>query len=531
MMNVRLIKIVLLACTLVFLSVATYAQHILPTPMKMELTNDQFTIKKRLIISCDQADQDVSLYISDHLSDYVKISEGSVSKANIVLSTENDLKNLGDEGYELEISNKKIKISANSNVGLFYGVQSLLQLFPAEIQAGKSFNLKGFKLPGIKVTDKPKYSWRSFMLDSGRQYQTPDFIKKYLDHMAMLKMNVFHWHLTEGQGWRIEIKKYPKLTEVGSQVAAGEEQQGYYTQEEIRDIVAYAKARHIMVVPEIDVPGHSEAALIAYPEYTCFKKAPESVMAFSSQLFCGGSENTYQFLEDVFTEVCDLFPAEYIHIGGDEAPKADWDKCPVCQKKIKEEGLKNSHDLQLYFTKRLANFLGKKGRKVICWGDVVYHDGTELPDNIVVCWWNWRGHKDQALKNAIKRGHEVICNTNYYTYLNFPLTPWSKYNVQRTFDLKTTYEHNPSDLKNPDPLVLGMSTCLWTDWNVKESMIDQRVFPRIYSIAEQMWNCGERLPFDDFYKRVQEKYPLLKLKGINYGPAMKEEIPEGYKWN
>ncbi len=511
------------------------SQTILPTPLKVSIGTGNFRLINHMELSYGDIGEQTSSYASNVLSEATGFkfrTTKSKIKTGILFTSKGAKKELGDEGYIIEVTPTLVTIRATNEKGLFYGVQSLLQLLPAEIFNKKQVQGIDWIIPCQKIEDKPKFAWRSFMLDSGRQYQTSGFIKKYLEQMAMLKMNYFHWHLTEGQGWRIEIKKYPKLTKIGSQVAKGKEQQGFYTQSEIKDIVAFAKELHITVVPEIDVPGHSEAALTAYPELTCLKKAPESVMGFSSHIFCGGNEKTYDFLEDIFSEVCDLFPSEYIHIGGDEAPKADWKKCSACQSKIKDEGLNDTHDLQLYFTKRLANFLKTKNRKAICWGDVVYHDGIELPDNVVVYWWNWRGHKDLALKNAIKRGHQVICGTNYYTYLNFPVTPWKpRYNNDRTFDLKTCYEKNPSYLDNPNKLILGMGTCLWTDWSVQEYMIDQRVFPRIFALAEQMWNSGELLPFDRFHKQVKQKYPILKARDINLGPGLLEEVPEGYQWD
>jgi len=511
--------VLLLLINIAFLPVA--GQNILPSPMKAEKLPSSYTIKNELKIVAPQNGISTAEYVKERLGKYLNIKMVKSGSGDINLQLDKSPGNLGKDGYLLEVNKRNITITANTNTGLFYGIQSLLQLLPEQVQAGESYRLVGFEIPGIKVTDKPKYAWRSFMLDSGRQYQTPDFIKRYLDYLAMLKMNVFHWHLTEGQGWRIEIKKYPRLTEIGSRVANGEQQQGFYSQEEIRDIVAYAKKLHITIVPEIDVPGHSEAALSAYPEYTCFNKAPESVMGFSKNLFCAGKEKTYTFLENVLDEVCDLFPSEYIHLGGDEAPKGNWDNCPDCQGMIQKEGLADAHELQLYFSSRLANYLKTKGRKVIFWGDVIYHDGYKLPDNVVIQWWNWRGHKDLAYKNAIKNGYPVICNTNYYTYLNFPVTPWSKYAANRTFDLRMAYEENPSDIAHPNSLVKGMDCALWTDWHVLQNRIDSRVFPRIYALAEEMWNSGERLPFDDFYEKVKLKYPLLHDLGIDYGPAMK----------
>lgn len=523
-------KATILILTLFSLHIG-YGQHVLPTPGQMQKLSSSFRIGKELSFYSEDKEWKSAQYLKEKLAGYVRVTTSANPGSAIVLAKEKNNPELGNEGYRLVVEKNGIKISANSDAGLFYGIQSLLQLLPEEVQSGKPFKLNGYRIAGIDITDKPKYGWRSFMLDSGRQYQSPAFIKRYLDLMAMLKMNVFHWHLTEGMGWRIEIKKFPRLTEIGSNLADGKQQQGFYTQEQIRDIVGYAAKLNITVVPEIDLPGHSEAALTAYPEYTCFNEKPETVMSFSPVLFCAGKEKTYTFLQQILDEVCELFPSEYIHLGGDEAPKQNWDKCPDCQKKIADEHLANTHTLQLYFSARLANYMKGKGKKVIFWGDVVYQDDYKLPDNVVIHWWNWRANKDLALKNAIKNGYPVICNTNYYTYLNFPVIPWSKYNIERTFDMRMAYEQNPSHIKNPNALVMGMGCAIWTDWYVLENMIDQRVFPRIYVLAEQMWNNNPLKPFDQFYDEVKSKYPLLKMLGIDYGPALKNEVPGNYRWD
>jgi N-acetyl-beta-hexosaminidase len=507
--------------------------QILPSPTKTELKEGHFTLSNPVALNVSSFGENSA----DYLTYYLKQSTGyeiiisSKEKSAIIFEQIHEDSNLSEEGYYLEVSPKAIIIKAKTEKGFFYGVQSLLQLFPVQIFSKKVNEQVSWKIPCQSIFDNPKYGFRSFMLDSGRQFQSPEFIKRYLDYIALLKFNVFHWHLTEGQGWRIEIKQYPKLTEIGSRVADGKEQQGYYTREDIKEIVDYAAKRYITIIPEIDVPGHSEAALSAYPEFSCLGVAPKSVMAFSPHIFCGGNEETYIFLKNVLDEVCELFPSAYIHLGGDEAPKAIWNECSKCQSKIKEEQLKNSHDLQLYFSKRLAKYLKSKNRKAVFWGDVVYKDGTKLPENVVIHWWNSRGHKDEALVNAIKRDHKVIAGTNYYSYLNFPVTPWSKYKINRTFDLKMMYENNVADLKSPPDQVLGMSTSLWTDWYVQQHMIDRRVFPRIFAIAEQMWSTSERKPFQDFHEILKSKYPMLEQLNIDFGPAMKEDITKEFKWD
>ncbi|MGB2129229.1 MAG: beta-N-acetylhexosaminidase [Flavicella sp.] len=511
------------------------ALNLLPTPKNTILKKGVFQLNsKTKIIKTLKAAKAIT-FLQQKLSDasgYTLKTSNRVQKNTVVF--EIDSLQI-EEGYALEINNKNIRITANSDSGFFYGIQSLLQLMSPEIYSRNKVRKDKWVLAQLDIKDAPKHRWRSFMLDSGREYQSVPFIKKYLDYMAFLKMNVFHWHLTEGKGWRIEIKKYPKLTSVGATLGEGSSKGKFYSQEDIKEIVNYAASRNIEVVPEIDVPGHSEAALIAYPEYSCLQKAPNSKMTFSANLFCGGRESTYTFLTNVFEEVCALFPSEYIHIGGDEAPKAIWKTCPHCQKRIQSESLKNEHELQIYFSNRIAKFLKTKGKKAICWGDVLHQEGPELEDNIVVYWWNWRRHKRKALEASIAKNIPLICGTNYYNYLNFPITPWSKYKKNRTFDLKKIYLHNPSNLSDIQIKeagnILGMGTCLWTDWNVKQHMIDKRVFPRIYAISEQMWSKTPHITFENFYKKIQHQYTKLRILGVDYGPALTHEVPLNYNWN
>lgn len=454
----------------------------------------------------------------------------NASKHGIIFQRADKNDSLGTEGYTISVTRRRIVIRANTREGFFYAVQSLLQLLPAPIIGSSRRTDIQWRIPLVEIRDVPKYPYRSFMLDSGRQFQTVEFIKQYLDILAQYKINTFHWHLTEGQGWRIEIKRYPKLTEIGSRVANGPEQHGFYSQADIKEIVEYARKKCITVIPEIDLPGHSEAALIAYPEFSCRKTPPASVMEYSSHLFCAGNESTYTFLQNVLAEVCELFPGPYVHLGGDEAPKDIWDSCTACRGTIEKNGLKNSHDLQLYFSARLARFLKERDKQCILWGDVVEQEGQRLPDNVVIYWWNYRKKQNAAFDSAIAKGYPVIAGSNYYCYLNFPVTPWSKYKEDRTFDLRDAYEKNPSDILHPSPLVLGMSAALWTDWNVRMSMIDRRVFPRLLVLAEQMWS-RDRIPFERYYENLKTfHYPRLKEQNVMFGPALREEVPEGYRW-
>jgi N-acetyl-beta-hexosaminidase len=506
-----------------------FAQNILPAPTEMTKTAGIFKLKNAYKIAAPIALKSKVQYLSDAINTATQLNGVSVNtgeKAHIYLKiiVNNDL---GQEGYTLKTTAEGVEIAANTEGGILYGITSLIQMVYEYRDYGY------VNLPFVSIKDKPKFAWRSFMLDAGRQYNTVKYVKKYLNHMAMLKMNVFHWHLTENAGWRIEIKKYPKLTSIGANVDTLPERQGFYTQAEIKDILAYAASLNITVVPEIDIPGHADAAIHAYPEYTCTNTAPKKDYKgmHSPYIFCGGQEKTYTFLKAVLDEVCALFPSKYIHLGGDEAPKTHWDKCPHCQAKIKKEGLRNSHDLQLYFSKQLALHLKSKGRKAIFWDDVLDDDGVKLPDNAVIHWWQYRTRGDNAYKKALENNLEVICGTNYYTYLYFPVVPWASCKENRTFDMRMAYDKNPSDVKNPPPSVLGISACMWGDDNGQEYMNDRRIFPRIYALAEQMWGTGERLPFDAFYEKVKGKYGYLKEIGVDYGPALKEETPKNYRWD
>lgn len=442
-------------------------------------------------------------------------------KATIAFVRKPDLTH---EAYEMKITVSGVQISAGDDAGFFYALRTLEQLM---VHSDKQH-----AVACVTIADEPAYRWRTFMLDSGRQYQKVATIKKYLDMMAALKMNVFHWHLTEGLGWRIEIKKYPDLALKGSKVAGGPEQQGYYTREAIKEIVRYAAERYITVVPEIDMPGHAEAALSVYPEFSCFNepaKIPEN--GFTPHIFCAGKTSTIRFLKDVIDEVCALFPSEYIHLGGDEAPKDNWDKCPDCQKTIQTQGLSDSHDLQTWFSNQMAEHLKSKGRKAIFWDDVIAKEGNaEISENAVIHWWHYRARQDKPLKKALATGREILCGTNINNYLNFPITPWKGYGQNRTFDMQEVYENNPSRVDASNPLVLGMSCSLWCDYGVKEAMIDQRLFPRILAISNQMWYRGKDVPFAEFQQRVQGLKPWFESQGYSFGPGLRSEVPVGYSW-
>lgn len=322
-----------------------------------------------------------------------------------------------------------------------------------------------------------RMGWRGLLLDSGRQYQTVEYIETLLDAMAERSMNVFHWHLTETDGWRIELSGFPRLTEVGAKVADGKEQQGFYTREEMQHVIDYAAERGITVVPEVDLPGHTGALIAAYPELGC-----------SKEVVCPGNPDLLGFLKRVLDEVCEIFPSAYIHLGGDEVNQSIWNNCQACKDLMQKEGIKSVAALQVWFERQLIEHLAAKGRKAILWEDVLYETSDPLPDNVVIQWWNYRTKGETGLREALKRGMPVICSSNYYCYINFPEAPWGGYGQDRTCTAADIEHRNPSNLlfDASNPLMLGMEACLWTDYNLTQDMLDQRLYPRLDILARQM---------------------------------------------
>lgn len=513
----------------IFVTAILSGQQIIPSPKEIILDKGNFVLENEYDVKTDVEDNlDKKVkYLKDQIEFATQLTSSTyksgVPSIEIVI---NKALKFGEEGYQLNVQENGVLLEARNEKGVLNAMTTLVQLVYEFKEFGRVV------IPALSIKDEPKYAWRSFMLDSGRQYHSLSFIKKYLNQMALLKMNIFHWHLTENDGWRIEIKQYPRLTEVGAHVTKGNEQQGFYTQEEIKEIIEYASILNIEVVPEIDVPGHSNAAIAAYPKNSCLSQVPDNTTykVHSPYIFCAGKESAYTFIENIMDEVFQLFPSNYIHLGGDEASKDHWAKCSHCQKAIKTLKLNNEAELQLYFSKRLANYAKSKSKKVIFWNDVLIDENSVLPDNCVIQWWNYRSDGTDGLDWSIKNDIPVIASTNYYTYLFFPVTLWAGCNENRTFDMKQAYEENPSDIKNPHPLVMGMSASLWGDFNGQQYMADRKVFPRIYALAEQMWSLAERPSFENFYTIVKVKYKMLEYQNVDYGPALKEETPLNYKW-
>jgi hexosaminidase len=368
----------------------------------------------------------------------------------------------------------------------------------------------------VSITDKPRFKWRGLMLDPCRHFWDINFVKKYIDLMALHKMNFFHWHLTEDQGWRIEIKKYPKLTEIAAwRNEDGKKYGGFYSQEQIREIVEYAKERFITVLPEIEMPGHSVAAIAAYPELSCFDEPVEIPKTWGvfENVYCAGKENTFKFLENVLTEVFDLFPGEYIHVGGDECPKANWKKCPKCQERIKNENLNNEDELQSYFIKRIEKFVNKNGKRLVGWDEIL--EGGLAPNATVM---SWRGTEGGIA--AAKQGHDVVMSPVAHCYLDFPQKEKEKIDIggcTTTTEKAYEFEPIPGELSDEEAKhILGGQGNLWTEHIPTVERAEEMVYPRASALAEKLWSQKGNTDFDDFKERLNKHLKRLEILDVNY---------------
>ncbi|NLZ94438.1 MAG: family 20 glycosylhydrolase, partial [Bacteroidales bacterium] len=413
-----------------------------------------------------------------------------------------------------------------SEAGVFYGIQTLRKSINS--------NNTNHTLAPVTINDSPRFGYRGMMLDVARHYQPVEFVKKFIDLLAMHNINRFHWHLTEDQGWRVEIKQYPKLTELGSERKEtvigrntdeydGKPHGGFYTQEEIKEIVAYAQERYITTIPEIDLPGHMLGALKAYPEYGCTGGPYEVATSWGvfDDVLCAGNEDTYTFLENILTEVMELFPSEYIHIGGDEVPKVRWEECPKCQSKINELGLKDDdkhnkeHYLQSYLTARIEKFLNENGRRLIGWDEIL--EGELAPNATVMSWRGMAGGIEAA-----KMGHDVIMTPNSHAYLDYyqtadtedePLAIGGFVPVERTYSL----EPAPTSLTEEQrEHIIGVQANLWTEYISRSEHVEYMLLPRMAALSEVQWTQPKKKNYDNFLTRLPQLTDLYEREGYNY---------------
>jgi hexosaminidase len=509
---------------------------IIPAPVSLVPMDGSFTFSDRSKIILSDINNETKL-AADFLAQLIKnptgfsisIKQGNMEKPrSVFMSLESSIAN--KEGYALKITPEIITIKAKTAVGLFYAVQTLRQLLPAEVENEKKVEGIVLSVPACEIKDVPQFKYRGMHLDVGRHFFPVASIKRYIDMIALHKMNTFHWHLTEDQGWRIEIKKYPKLTEIGGfrketivgtgsenpQVFDGKPYGGFYTQEEVKDIVAYAKSKFVTIIPEIEMPGHSLAALAAYPELSCTGGPFEvgTKWGVFPDVYCAGKEATFNFLEDVLSEVIDLFPGTYIHIGGDECPKDRWQKCPDCQRRIKEEGLKDEKELQSYFISRIEKFLISKNRRLIGWDEIL--EGGLAPEATVM---SWRGTEGGI--EAAKQKHDVIMSPYEYVYLYcYQSEPEGQPLAAGTYlPLEKVYSFNPvpaSLNKSEQKYILGLEGCLWSEFVDNPKLLEYMVYPRMFAIAETGWTPASKKDFESFLsclEIVKKRYDAI---GINY---------------
>ena len=507
---------------------------IIPKPVSMTLGEGQFYITERTIIETDPELIDIAKYFKELLLSPTGLNLGitkfktDLNKSNaIYLKLNGKLGDLTDEGYALKVNQERIVLSAPKPVGIFYGIQTIRQLLPKEIEKKKVSHIEWF-VPSIEIIDYPRFSWRGYMLDEGRHFFGKEVVKHILDIMAVFKMNTFHWHLTEDQGWRIEIKKYPLLTEIGSKRQKSQiggfiskqmddtPHEGFYTQEEIQELISYADRLFIKIIPEIDMPGHSKAALAAYPEFSCTGGPFEVSTKFGikKDIYCVGKESTFKFLYNILDEIILLFPSEIIHIGGDEVPKKRWKKCPNCQERMKSEKLKNEKELQIYFTERINNYLSSHGRRLMGWNQVLSDKSTK---DMVGQYWKF-GKRKATRHLAI--GGNIVFSEFGYAYLDYSYKFTSLGRAYR-------YEPIPKNLKvDYYNNILGIEAPMWTEWVRNINELDWQSFPRLLAYAETGWTPREQKKFNSFKSRLENILIRLDLLGVSY--AKKDEYQPNF---
>lgn len=496
---------------------------IIPMPASVSETADSFLLDKQtVIVATNESDKKTAALFNawlKELTGYELAIKDQGDKNAIVLETGKDTTNA--EGYTLTAGHNNIIIKGNSGAGTFYGVQTLIQLLPVE-------KARAMYVPGVNIADAPRFAYRGLHLDVGRHFFSVDFIKKYIDLMAMHKLNTFHWHLTEDQGWRIEIKKYPRLQEVASKRKEtmagryddnkydGKPYGGYYTQEQVKDVVKYAADHFITVIPEIEMPGHSLAALTAYPNLGCTGGPYEVGTRWGvyDDVYCAGNDSVYLFLQDVLDEVLELFPGKYIHIGGDESPKVRWEKCPKCQLRMKQEGLKDEHALQSYFIQRMEKYLNSKGRQIIGWDEIL--EGGLAPNATVM---SWRGIEGGIA--AAKQKHDVIMTPGEFCYFdhyqsrstNEPLAIGGFLPVSKVY----SYEPVPAELNSDEAkYIKGAQANLWSEYINNNDYMEYMVYPRACALAEVLWSPKDKRNYDNFTDRLKVHVKRLDAKKVNY---------------
>lgn len=525
---------------------------IIPQPVSIKEGKGKFIITKNTVIATrDEEDRKAASFLNQYLKNTYGFSldiDRQESRNYIRINTKKFIKAPDKDAYTLTVNSNGVTIEGDTYAGSFYGMQTLIQLLPLV----KPVN-HALEVPFISIQDYPRFDYRGTHLDVGRHFFPPSFIRKYLDYLALHKINYFHWHLTEDQGWRIEIKKYPNLVTTGAwrdgtiigrypgKANDNLRYGGYYTQEEVKEIVKYAADRHITVIPEIEMPGHSSAAIASYPWLSCFpeeetiipthpseasklkkgKKVQETWGVFND-VYCAGNDSTFLFLQDVLDEVIPLFPSKYVHVGGDECPKANWKRCPRCQSRIKSNGLKNEHELQSYFIQRMEKYVNSKGKTIIGWDEIL--EGGLAPNAIVM---SWQGEKGGI--EAVRQKHFAIMCPEEFAYLNWSQT---RYEDSVTFGRFTpvekvyNYDPIPKEITEEESrYVMGIQGNVWTEYIKFPSTVEYNIFPRLSAIAETGWTPKAKKNWSSFEKRLPSQFKRYELWKAHYSNAFFEITP------
>ncbi|RYF84794.1 MAG: beta-N-acetylhexosaminidase, partial [Chitinophagaceae bacterium] len=534
--------------------------NIIPQPVSVQTGNGQFVFSKKTVIAArDEADRKTAEYLNDYLQQVYGFKldiDRQEGKNYIRLTTKKFIQAPDKDAYNLTVTKDGISIEGDTYTGTFYGVQTLLQLLPTT--SNSKPKTPNYSIPFVTINDYPRFSYRGMHLDVCRHFFPVSYVKKYIDYLALHKLNYFHWHLTDDQGWRIEIKKYPELTTkaayrngtiIGRYPGTANDNiryGGYYTQEQVKEVVAYAASRHITVIPEIEMPGHASAAIAAYPWLSCFpeketvipshpsdvskgmigipgpgqparplKKVQETWGVFED-IFCAGKDSTFLFLQAVLDEVVPLFPSPYIHVGGDEAPKSHWKKCPACQARIKAEGLKDEHELQSYFVQRMEGYLNAKGKTIIGWDEIL--EGGLAPNAVVM---SWRGEKGGI--EAAKQKHKVIMTPQKPMYFDHTQTKnEDSVTIGGYNPIEAVYAYDPlpKELNEEEgKYILGAQANLWTEYIGYPSKVEYMVFPRMSALSEILWSPKEKRDWKDFQQRLQTQFQRYDLWKVNYSKA------------
>lgn len=552
-------RIFILALMLVGISVMAQQQErnisIIPEPVSLLKKGGHYVLPDEIIIS-SPADKETA-YISRLLKEKLSTAPGkkvkvttSAANANIqILLNKTADKEIGSEGYRLEVTPEKVVLKANKPAGLLYGVQTLFQLLPPQIESDKREENVSWQIPVVEIVDYPRVKWRGLMLDVSRHFFTVDEVKQFIDNMVKYKYNIFHWHLTDDEGWRIEIKSLPKLTEVGAwrteQIGwfgslsdpdpdAAKNYGGFYTQDEIKEVINYAMERNVQVMPEIDVPGHASAILAAYPELACFPESGDHFVrtgapfldwntggrpaAIYENTLCPANENVYEFMDKVITEVAELFPFEYIHTGGDEAPYTFWEKSPAVKQLMAREGIENMAGVQSYFGKRVEQIILSKRKKMMGWDEIL--EGGITPTTALM---SWRGIEHGI--EASKSGHYVVMSPTNYVYIDYMQGDRSTEPiVYNSLRLNQTYQFDPIPEGANAQYILGGQANLWTEQVYNIRQVEYMVWPRGFAVAESLWSPKEKKEWNRFVAKTEDHFARFDFAQTKYSPAMYDPI-------